>query len=687
MSSADRRTKRRPWLSTALGLFQCAGVFFGVYSGRLLSLPWWGQVLIILAVTVLVVILAMILVHGIPATIVDFFRQLYAAVKRAAKWTILGSPGVAVALVAFLLATNVRWLSAIADESCPEPIDLRVATGPENVSSLTNAARRYVADKSRGGCRTATVSVTASPSIDELTEGFANGWTSPGSEPDGGDCQHLPARVTLLGPRPDIWVPGSRAIAEKVRQDLKPEGVCGLNENPVRVTADLAIHGSVASSPVVMGVFADANRPDLGGDPGKQSLSSLLQSFRTDQVLNSVARPSPDASESGLLSTPVLHQALRDAGWTGEAEKLLDQSRISAGDMTSLLCGLREDDAAGKAPPGDTAVILPESALARYDYGDELGQESACRGRTPSPKWRLFPFYTGDLPVLEYPFVHVRWPGEDTDRRNQAVEDFRKWLEDDELAREGFRTASGGLSADNPRLTALRNGGNAVPEVMPPHPLRGDTGCIESLSQVLDCYNRARPANPLTLLLDISGSMANPVAMGGPRLARAQQLAQRIVAGVRTGTPISLFAFSDVTQPKSEPVRSSDNATARDAVLGDIQRATVNGRDLPLTTAVGQTVDQLRRGKQTLVLLTDGQVPGTNPGYADQARKLAERLREQNRRVLIVPTGPSGCHDQPVAAVVGALRELHEGTCVEDPKATVDDLAHTITYEISWGSD
>lgn len=698
MSSGGRRDERHRGLDLALVLFQCAGVILAVYSGQLLSLPWWGQLLILLVVTTFVVALAVAIEAGFrPSSTLPEnplrnggpFTRMKVVVRGAAKWSTYGVPGIVAALIIFALPTNV-WPALTSDGSCDEPIDLRVVTGPENVSPLLEAARRYVVERSRQGCRTTAVTVTENSSIDGLRDGFAGGWTSRGSDLNGTDCERLPTRVTLLGPRPDIWIPASRSVAEGVREDVNTQDACPLDENPVRVKADLAIRGSVGSSPVVMGVFADANRPDLGGEPGKQSLASLLRAFRTNEVLDFVARPSADTSEPALLSTPVLYRALRESGWAGEeratAEEILEQSRISASDPASLLCRFREDDAAEVSPPAGTAVIVPENILARYDYGDELGEEAACQARRPSEKWRLYPYYTSDLPVVELPFVHVRWPGEDTGRRNEAVEDFRNWLANDELTRAGLRTVSGELSADNPRLRGLRNDGHAVPEPMSPHPLRGDTGCVGSLDQILGCYNDTRPTNPVSLLLDISGSMANVVA-GGPRLALAQELAQRIVTGVRPETPISLFPFSTVTQPKAAgPAASSNNAAARTDVLGAIQRATVNGGDLALTTAVDQTAQRLRLGRQTLVLLTDGQALNTNPGHADRARDLAEQLTADNRglRVLIVPTDPTDCGDRPVASIADAFGE---GSCVDNRQGTIDDFASAVVSEILWGND
>ncbi|MEU9022674.1 vWA domain-containing protein [Actinomadura sp. NPDC048394] len=641
------------------------GVLVGVYHGFLLSWPWWAQVLFV-AGSVGAFVVA---VPGGWAKVKAGFAQAAVVVAVGVKWS---WPGIVAAVVVIPLIFVVPLSGS---GGCGA--DLRVVTDAESVASLTAAAQRYVAEKAEHGCPGMTVDVAGDAPTDEVKNGFARGWTSP----DGEDCS-LAARATLLGSQPDVWIPADRTVAEGVRQD----GTCSAKQNPLRAKADLDIGGSVGSSPVVMGVFGDADRQDLAGDQGRQSLAALLHVFSADQVLNSVARPSPDTSDSALLATPVLHQALRN-GWAGgdrePVEKILDQSRITAGDAASMLCAFRDDDAAGKNPSGDVAVIVPEDLLARYDHGDVLAAGTGCRSGPPSQKWRLFPYYTTDLPVLDHPFVHVRWPGEDTARRDKAVADFRKWLDGGQLAREGLRTVSGKLPAENGAVRSLRDG-HMVPDAVPPHRLRGDAGCVGSLQEVKDCYAGARPAYPLSLLIDVSGSMANPVTKGGPRLGRAQDLALRIVGDVRPTAPTSLFLFSAVTRPETGPVASSGDEAARPGVQAAIQRAVTNGRDLALTTAIEQAAGRLQRGKQTLVVLTDGQAPATNRDAAAQARDLAGRLRadKPGLRLLIVPTGPGDCGAEPVASIAAAFGP---GSCIGRPQAAVEDLVSLVMADVFWG--
>lgn len=692
MSSVDRATKRHRVVQLTIALLQGPGAFFTFYATKW---PFWEQLLFFLGIMAVAVVLAAVLLRWIESPsspgsgIADYIEIV---VSGAARWTVRGLPGVAAATAVFFLVTSVvpyttnrLWPSLTHHEACGEPMDLRVVTGPENAALLTEAAHRYAAEKSGNGCRTVTVTVATISSLDRLKNGLASGWVSPESALDRLDCSKLPSRLALLGPRPDIWIPDSGETVDWVRDGLDSGDSCSITQNPIRVEVG-SVHaaGSVGTSPMVLGVFADADRPDLGGDAGRPSLAALLQTFQTYRIVNSVVRPSPDTSESALLSTPALYQALRaaDRASDEDVERSLDQSPLSTGDATSLLCRFRADDAAGKTPPTNTAVVVPESVLARYDRGDDLRQDVSCPGRVPSAKWRLYPFYTGDLPLLDHPFVHLRWPGEDTGRRAQAVDDFSHWLEHGELTHEGLRTAAGRFPASTPYRKILQSQRNDVPETVS-RPALHASACGGSLSRGLDCYDKARPKYPLSLMIDISGSMANTVA-GGPRLARAQGLAERVMADARSGTPTRLFFFSSVTHPATGPIGDTGDGTAFDDVLGAVHRATTDGRDLDLVTAVGQALPWLKQGKQTLLLLTDGQ-PKTDPqDAARRARDLAEQIRDRvpALRVLTVLTGPSGCDDPPVRDFAGAFGP---GSCLDRAQLTTDDFAGLIASEISGG--
>lgn len=640
-----------------------------LYEGPLLRMPWWGQALVILGIVVLGIVIVAVATSsgGAPG----IWPRVKAAIGRAvevARWACglvrPGAAGIAAAAVVILgiMFVPPLWSAATSGGACGEPIDLRVVTDAENVGPLTAAARRYMADRSGGGCRAVTVDVTGDAPAEQVEKGFSHGWTSPGTGLNDDDCSSRPARATLLGAQPDVWIPAGSIVARGVRDYLEGLSACSGKASPVLARADLDLQGSVASSPLVVGVFSRSDQPGLVADGGKRKLAPLLDAFYKDGLVRSLARPSPDASSSGLLATPLLYQAMPDSrGDPAKVEEALAQTEAPAGDAVSMLCELRKG---APAPPDGMAVIVPESVLARYDHGDALGG-TGCPSGAPPQQWRLFPYYADDLPVLDYPFVHVRWQGQDTGRRDRAVADFRKWLQQDALTREGLRTPAGALTGDDHAVRDLRNGGHPVPESVPPRPPAGGQDCTGSLEELLGCYHGARPPLPLSVMLDVSGSMANPSGpQSDPRLGFAQSLALRIMDGVRPSAPTSLFLFSrppraplGYRMPNGGLAAAAGGESDRSDVETAVQRATTNGWDLPLTSAVDQAAAHLPLGRQTLVVVTDGQAASTNPGAGGQAAALARRLKKDypDMDLLIALTPSSDCRAEPVASIAAAF--------------------------------
>ncbi|MBO2459070.1 substrate-binding domain-containing protein [Actinomadura violacea] len=649
-------------------------------------MPWWGQALVILGIVVLgIAIVAVTTSAGAGPGIWTKIKAVAGRAVEVARWALgllrLGIAGIAAAVVVLLAIMFVPplWSVITSGGACGEPIDLRVVTDAENVGPLGAAARRYMADRSGGGCRTVTVDVTADAPAEQAEAGFAHGWTSPGTGLSPDDCSSRPPRATLLGAQPDVWIPASSIIARGVRDYVEGLRTCSGKASPVLVRAHLDVQGSVASSPLVLGVFPRSDQPSLVS--GKQGLKSLLDAFYQDDLVRSLARPSPDASTSGLLATPLLYQVMPGSGGDpAKVEEALAQTEAPAGDAVSMLCELQKGAA---APPDRMAVIVPESVLARYDHGDAPG----CPSGRPPQQWRLSAYYANDLPVLDFPFVHVRWPGQDDGRRDEAVADFRKWLQRDALTRDGLRTPSGRLTADDHAVGGLRNGDHSVPDLVPPRPLAGGANCAGPMEELFHCFQNARPPLPLSVMLDVSGSMANPSGpQSEPRLGFAQEMALRIMGGIRPSAPTSLFQFS--RPPRSKPdyrmangglVAASGGESDRLDVETAVQKATTTGWDLALTSAIAQAAPHLPLGKQTLVLVTDGQAASTNSGAGGQAAALARQIKKDypELTLLIALTPQSDCRAEPVASIAAAFGP---DTCKSAD--TVDEITSLVAAQI-----
>ena len=624
---------------------------------------------------------------------VKFRRQLWALLCKALPWLGSAALGVLVALPIFVFTPRIFSMGDLCDFST----ELRVVTGPESVTALRAAADRYVAEKSGDGCRDVTITVTANSSVTALRRGFVNGWLKSGSNPAGSGS--APQRVAFLSPRPDIWIPDSTVTADHVRDYVEnqsaPPSVLA-----TRTKADLRIDGTVGTSPMVVGFFTDEDR----SLPSQTTLSDLFGRLSGQQRLQTLVRPSPDGSEAALLTIPILYQALTEgdpplARSDAEAEEMLnareriagDSTTLQTSDATALLCRFRAAAARGEQPPPGLAVVVPEKALAAYNHGDALGDVpgTACPGGPPPSQWRMSAYHTSDLPVLDHPFVQVRWPGEYTARRQRAIEDFREWLGTDALTRFGFRTASGRiapLEGTNPLLQALPGGGEgSIPGVVEPGPLSGRPGCAGSLQEALDCYVAARPVSSVNLLVDVSGSMVQLAGPDGQRsLLRAQEVAEDIVSAARPRDQLGVRPFSTEAPPVGGARITIAGDEERAVLQAQIQQLAVAGSDMPLTDAIEEAAGELRAGSHNLVLLTDGQVPRSNPAVAERAPALAAKLRAENPalRVFIVLVGPRECGDEPLKPLADAFGR---GSCIPGSAIPTEDVAEGVISTILWG--
>jgi hypothetical protein len=191
----------------------------------------------------------------------------------------------------------------------------------------------------------------------------------------------------------------------------------------------------------------------------------------------------------------------------------------------------------------------------------------------------------------------------------------------------------------------------------------------------------------LSLLVDVSGSMIQLAGPNGDKsIVRAQGVADGIVAGARPGDQIRVAAFSTKQPPQLGPPStiSGSGNKERDSLHAQIQEMSLVGSDLRLTEAIRQAKDELKAGPQSLIVLTDGQVPRSNKGVADEASGLARQLRTGNSklRIFIVLIGSRGCAAPPVKPLADALdRRL----CFDTSTIPTEDIAGSVMSTILWG--
>ncbi|GGT89651.1 vWA domain-containing protein [Actinomadura citrea] len=658
------------------------GLIVGVVSGlianqvlKLVDAVGWLQTVLPLTVLALVIV----------AVSVALFRseRAGAALKRlsrtlpwnaeAVAWACAGAAVMAAVLLAW---TGVASLAEHA-RPCGQPLELRVVTTPETLTSLRDAAKGFEEDSEERGCREYSVTVAPEPEFVQLSEAFGRLWRR--SEPPGGEAAPAPQDERLYGPQPDVWIPSSTAEFDYVEkspdQVRRAQGAGAPSPGPpAKADPVFTTRGSLGSSPMVLALFGGdhAQVEDTAIKPPQQRTTDLLRRFaRAGVELREIARPVPETSAAALAVTPVLYGAL--PGKDQQDEEFAEPTDLVAPDAVTLLCKARQ----GAHPPDRVAFAVPEQVVSDYDAGRLKKQCGAADAPGAGGEWTLYPYYAEDLPSLDHPFIQVTWRGQDTRERDAAVTAFRRWLTRHPLTRQGLRDDKGAMPSahegDSARhdLTALWTllGPNIIPNRMEPNPLRPAAGdrsgkyVAESLQRVA----AARPPASVSLMLDVSGSMGRPARGRDTRLSRSVSFLQSLVAQLQSRDSAGLRVASKKKPPDSpytlENVRlAGTGPVQKNRITSHLQAVATAGGDVALADMIGKAdVDP----GSNLVVVTDGQSPGTN-GPGSSPGEAAAKFRDRHRdvRVTVVLTGPSGCGASPVKEIVDAFGPSGGKGCV-----------------------
>ncbi|MQY09431.1 vWA domain-containing protein [Actinomadura macrotermitis] len=568
----------------------------------------------------------------------------------AAVWTLLGAAAMTAVLLAVLGVLGLRD----AGRPCGQPLGLRVLTGPEMLTPLRDAAAAFVDGRRRHGCRRYTVDVVPEAGPVPVYDGFTGLW----KRGESADSRRL------YGPQPDVWVPAAGSeydFVPKSRNQAAPGGDLRFVRGP-----------SLGTSPMVLALFPRAHRnvTDTNAPLLAPSIKELLDRIARDAGRRrGIARPVPETSTPALLATPALYDA-DPATPPAADERAASPGDLVAPDAVSLLCRFREQAARGLDPPEDVTVLVPEQALYDYDMGRPLGDR--CGPASPdsfvSAKWRLYPYYAPGLPTLDHPFVQVKWRGQDTAARDAAVRDLRDWLVRHPLTAQGLRDDHGEFplqdDSGEQRLAGLQR---LVGEHVLPYQVKLATPI--DVQGALDRISEARPKVSVSLLLDLSGSMGGSAEGGGSRLARGTSFLQSLVAQLQANDRIELRTFSSAAPPHDRAAFGNvpDDSARPDQkalVTGRLQALTSGGSDRSLADAIEDADPPA--GRRHLVLLTDGQVPATNPDLDERAARLAGAFRNKHPdlRLTVVVAGPAGCGAGPARRIAAALARRGERSCV-----------------------
>lgn len=490
-----------------------------------------------------------------------------------------------------------------ADGPNAECTEVVVAASSEKAGLLTELAQQWndTDPQAEGRCVYATVASKAS----------------------GGAAQALAEPTwdeAVEGPRPDIWTPASSSWAGLTRQWRTEQDL------PEILPADA---GSVAQTPLVIAM----PRPmaEALGWPDQQIGWSDLSALAKDPAgwgakghpewgPFKLGKTNPNFSTSGLNATIGSYFAA-----TGVSSDLtsaqvadpqtrafigaLENSVVHYGDTTlTFLSNMQAAAQQGRGLTYVSAVTVEEKSVWDFNQGNPTG-DPATLGDQPQPRTPLVAVYPKEGTLLsDNPWYILDADWVDATKAAAGAQ-LLTFLQSDEAQSRfhaaGFRNFNGEpgevLTPANGFLPA---GPAAV--LAPPAPA--------VLQDVLSSWDELRKRARVLMVLDVSGSMGEPVADGQTKLELAAQATSQAVDGFADNDEVGLWAFSTNRGPGGEPWIDLIGIGPAGQTRSEIQR-TVAGLQPDGGTALYATTRQAQRDMlaaldtsriNAIVLLSDG---------------------------------------------------------------------------------
>lgn len=540
--------------------------------------------------------------------------------------TLLIGRTVAVAGPPLVNAARIEFLG------CPHPVQLRLLATHEGLQSARELADAFERHTAAGNfhCPKTNLYVYAAKPAD-AQRALSAGWTNDD--------------LKGLGPRPDIWLPGSTIYAADAAASQGR-------------LSKVATHG-IATTPIILAVPADRVGDDIRVSREGMTWSQALATAQEREW--GAARPDPSQSLAGLLGTIAIYESLgKETGRPLEAaqarllehrlEQTLDRGGYPLGDELDLLCRHIRPD-----PPA-TAVIITEQQLVRFNAERPLGGPCAATASS-AHRSRMVGIYPSDTRGIDYPVSRLEWQDSSNNQLEQA-QAFTTWL----------------VGADGRR--ALLDAG------LRPH---GDSGGLpgvvfdakppttDSVVNAKRTYELAKRPGRVLLAVDTSGSMRQRVAEQGPtRFEVAVKGVSGALAMMGERDEFGMWVFPDVLGAR-ELLSIGPGRPRRqqaEAALGGI---TPTG-PTPLYRTIVDGVKILAGGNadavKALVVLTDGEDYGSGLSRA----QLVSGVRGSDVRVFVIAVGEASCAAQGLIDVT----EQTGGTCRQTDfgglNATLADL-------------
>lgn len=539
---------------------------------------------------------------------------------------------------------------------CPATTELRLLTTEEGRTTAVQLAEAYARHTAgeRHGCPGVRPYVEAMPP-EAAADALRSGWSA----------NHL----RTLGPRPDLWLPGSS------RYELTGTPATSNGRLTRTETRQLA------STPVVLAVPTASVPADLRARQSDLTWAEAMD--RVDDLGWGVARPDPASSVTGEIATAAMYASGRgEPGRLGEATTppdlvaparareiehrvagALDAAGLPLADAVDLLCRHRERW--DREPPrADVALAITEQQLVTFNTGRPLG--GRCPGQiSDRADHALFALYPTDTLSLDHPLIRLYW-ADQAAQTAARIESFLAWLGGPAgaqvLNRTGLRPARpAGWSVGDP----LSERWGALPGVS----YSQVRLTARTLQEVRETWQAAKRPGRVLLLLDASGSMRESVGSGQRRFDVAAQAVVNLADRMGDRDEFGLWVFQGPRRQPAElvpigpPYRIAETLeTVQVGGNTPLYRAVVDG-----VAGVGPA-DPAR--STALVVVTDGADEGSDVS-ADQ---MVRSARAAGVRVFVIAVGEARCAVKPIDEVT----TRSGGGCHETDVANLDARLGTL---------
>lgn len=426
---------------------------------------------------------------------------------------------------------------------------------------------------------------------------------------------------------PDVWIPDSSLWLDIVRST--PQGAANVHGTPT----------TVAETPLVVATsraFA-AKLKSQGVRPTWDMLLKATDALAAGAVSKNDMLPAgsvhlqildPTRNAGGLGAVVMTHMLLQGDPNAGPIfTQIARKVQPSMSPNTTALFGVFSRNLHGRAP----VVITPEQAVWKYD-----------RAKGGAPATAIYPA-EGTL-TLDYPLALTT--NDDTKIRAAGLLETAMGTAAAQSAVHalGFRTPDGHAGPD---FGAAQGVSPRVPRALPT-PDAGD------VTGVMQAWTKLSLRTRMLTLLDVSGSMAQPVGGGLTRMTATAQVAQGGLAMLPDDTDLGLWTFStnlDGPRPYRTQVpigALSDrvgSGTRRQAILGALGRV----RPVPngntglydsVLTAYKSMQNSYKVGYyNSILVLTDGKNDDTKGPTLNGLLSSLKKLSDPARPVMVIFIG------------------------------------------------